>query len=126
MKTKIGKVFIGLIGFAIFLVFFISWIDYADAVRAGTIVKLNKRGYVFKTYEGEMNQGLVIGESTAASGIAQSWEFTVENDTALVHAITRSMLTGKRVGLRYKQKYLVWPWIGNTKNIVYAIESLEK
>lgn len=126
MKRKIGKIFIAFIAACIFIVYFISWLDYSDAVRAGTIVKINKRGYVFKTYEGEMNQGLVIGQNTAASGIAQNWEFSVEKDTALIHAMTNSMLSGKRVGLKYKQKYFVWPWVGNSKNIVYGIESLDR
>ncbi len=125
MKKAVLK-FFG-IAFALLILglWFFSWIDYADGERAGTVIKLNKRGYVFKTQEGEMNLGLVINGDAAASGIPQNWEFTVEDNPELVEKITKAMRSGQRVGLKYHQKYIVWPWVGNTKNIVYDAKEVD-
>lgn len=123
MKSKFLKILTLIILLGIAVIVGLSLINYGDGVRAGTVLKLNKRGYVFKTYEGEMNLGMVINEGVASSGIPQLWTFTLKDDPELIQKVTDAMLSGKRVGLKYKQKYLVWPWVGNSKNIVYDIES---
>ena len=34
--------------------------NYSDGYRAGTMIKFSKRGVMFKTYEGELNLGMVL------------------------------------------------------------------
>ncbi|MFT6323348.1 MAG: hypothetical protein ACJAWO_000900 [Halieaceae bacterium] len=47
---------------------------YSEGVRAGTIIKISRRGTIFKTYEGQLNVnafGAVKGKGT----LHESFEF---------------------------------------------------
>lgn len=41
--------------------------SYSDGNRAGTVIKLSRKGLLFRTYEGELNLGLVLGDQSGAS-----------------------------------------------------------
>jgi hypothetical protein len=40
------------------LVFLIANYTYSEGNRAGVVVKFSKKGYLLKTYEGELNMGV--------------------------------------------------------------------
>jgi hypothetical protein len=68
--------------------------SYASGERAGYVQKLSRKGWVCKTWEGEV--ALVSMPGT----VAEKFVFTVHDD-AVAQAINESL--GKRVTLHYEQ-----------------------
>ena len=73
----------------------LNW-SYSTGERAGWIQKLSNKGWVCKTWEGEL--ALV---SLPGSGTVEKFRFTVR-DEAVAAALTQAM--GKRVSLHYEEK----------------------
>jgi len=115
-------VFLGALVMAYFL-----FANYSSGSRAGTIIKLSKKGVVFKTWEGELNMAMYVGDLSAASAVSHLWEFSVHrSDTAVIRRINDAMLSGQRVRLDYEEKYVAFPWYGDTKYYVTSVEVLDK
>ncbi len=70
--------------------------SYSTGERAGWIQKLSDKGWVCKTWEGEMAQ-----VSTPGSSVVEKFLFTVR-DPAVAKEL--SALMGKRVSLHYEEK----------------------
>lgn len=101
------------------LMAFFYYGTYSEGVRAGTIIKVSKRGTIFKTYEGQLNVeafGAVKGKST----MTEAFEFSIPRDSSLIAEIED--VTGKRVKLYYKEKYFLFPWLGETKYLATKVE----
>jgi hypothetical protein len=99
---------------------------YSDGSRAGTLVKLSKKGFLFKTYEGELNTQMFIDNNAAASGVGfKVWSFSVVANDSLIQQMENAMLDGHRVKLQYKERFFKLPWIGDTEYIVYGMEKLD-
>ena len=79
------------------LYFFVvlNW-SYSTGERAGWIQKLSNKGWVCKTWEGELALVSLPGSSTV-----EKFQFTVR-DEAVAAALTQAM--GKRVSLHYEEK----------------------
>lgn len=110
-----------LILFGIF--YYLTFGYYSEGKRGGFVVKLSKKGYVFKTYEGVLNVGgLYEGGGTLN---ATQWEFSVDgSDKEPIAKIEEAIKTGSRVSLTYEEKFFVLPWVGDTKNLVTNVEIL--
>ncbi|GAB4001694.1 hypothetical protein GCM10028807_58480 [Spirosoma daeguense] len=93
--------------------------SYSDGERAGTISKFSRRGFVFKTYEGVLNVGGFSGETGSLT--PQYFDFSVK-DEAVANQITNAVKTGQRVTLHYEEKILKFPWNGETKYYISAVE----
>jgi hypothetical protein len=102
--------------------------SYSEGFRAGTVIKLSKKGVAFKTYEGQLNLGLVLSEGDAgitATEISNIWEFSVlASDTTVLRKLEEVMLNGYRAKLHYAEKYMKLPWRGETRYLVNEVESL--
>jgi len=98
---------------SIYILFNIAY-TYSDGNRAGRLIKFSHRGYVFKTFEGEMNLG---GINTTNGGVLinNMWEFSV-NDKAVADSLSK--LEGKDITVHYKEKISTLPWRGDSKYIV--------
>src|SRR6185503_18922720 len=68
--------------------------SYSRGDRAGYVQKFSKKGWLCKTWEGELAMVNIPG------AMQQQWEFTVRDDS-VAHVITNSM--GKRVSLAYNE-----------------------
>lgn len=100
---------------------------YSTGSRAGTIIKLSKKGVLFKTWEGELNMTMFVGDMSAAAAIANLWKFSVHrSDTAVVRILNDAMLSGQRVKLDYDEHYIRLPWNGETTYFVTKVELLHK
>ena len=99
---------------------FICGLTYSSGTRTGVVIKVSKKGYVFKTYEGELNLGgFSQGEGTIM--VRNIWNFSIpRNDTAIYNAITRS--EGKQMRLHYKEVIHHFFWQSETP---YFIEKAE-
>lgn len=88
--TVIGAL---LVLFTLYTWFTLSW-SYSEGERAGYLQKFSKKGWLCKTWEGEMLLSSMPG------AIPERFEFSVRND-----AIANQLMaaTGKRVVLTYAQ-----------------------
>ncbi|MEP6584250.1 MAG: hypothetical protein ABJA90_08280 [Ginsengibacter sp.] len=87
---------------------------YSEGNRAGHLIKFSHKGYVFKTWEGELNLG---GINTVNGGVLINniWLFSVADASV---ADSLSKLEGKDISLHYKEKLATLPWRGDSKYIV--------
>ncbi len=93
-----------------------NW-TYSEGTRTGYLMKLSKKGYIFKTYEGQLNLGGLQEDNSSVIG--NVWDFSLEHD-ALSHKLEE--LEGKKVMLRYKEINKAMPWQGDSNYFVFAIE----
>lgn len=122
-KKRIVRFLLILLTLVVLVLSYFVFTPYSEGARAGTLVKLNKKGYLFKTYEGELSQTLVVGDLSSASANSRLWEFSVSaNDTALINKLNTALLTGRRVELNYEEKYIVFSWQGDTKYFITSAQ----
>ena len=131
IKTKyfFKRVFIwaGIIivlGFILFVTF-VRYTSYSNGYRAGEIIKFSKKGYIFKTYEGEMNLGgFVKGDQQEITPTI--WAFSVyKGDDEVKSQIIHAMENGNRVRLYYNERYARLFWFGDTKYFIDKLEFIE-
>ena len=68
---------------------FICGMSYSTGTRTGIVIKLSQKGYVFKTYEGELNLG-GISEGDGTIMPTRIWKFSVDrNNVAIYDAMTQ-------------------------------------
>lgn len=112
LKLFLFLVFIFVLGITCYILY--ANYTYSDGNRAGVLIKFSKKGYVFKTHEGELNLGGInpLPGNTIANNI---WEFSVK-DEAVSQAL--DTLQGRKVRLHYKEKKKKLFWRGDTNYMV--------
>ena len=120
-KRKIYAIII-----AVLLVIFAVWAYFryyspyvTDAQETGYIMKIEKRGILFKTYEGEMISMTSLEDTSRI--YQRDFVFSFENDSIARLAMDLQG-NGEKVKLRYKSYDGLLPWRGASKNIITAIE----
>lgn len=104
------------------IVAFLYWGTYEEGVMAGKVLRISKKGVIFKTYEGKLNLE-TFGALKGASPIAESFDFSVEgSDKELIKQLEEVALSGERVNLHYKKRYMSFSWRGNTKYFATRVE----
>ncbi len=100
--------------------------SYSEGYRAGTVMKLSKKGVVFKTYEGQLNTGGITTGGGEGGDIASTiWEFSVSrSNDEVVSAIEKAVDNGNRVKLFYEEKFYQLDFLGDTKYFVYKVEEV--
>ena len=97
--------------------YFICGLTYSEGTRSGVLTKVSKKGYVFKTYEGELNiGGLNQGDGTIMP--LSLFKFSV-NDKAVYDSLERNQ--GKKVVLHYKQIIKNFFWQGESDYFVHQV-----
>lgn len=96
---------------------------FSSGERAGTISKLSERGYIFKTNEGVLNEGGYSGETGTLT--PRYWDFSSKEDSVVVK-LKKALATGERVSLVYEEKFVKFPWNGETKYFVTDVLFLAK
>ena len=91
---------------------FIYYVSYSDGVRAGELVKFTHKGIIFKTWEGEISQG--VSE-------AQIFKFSVEDgETKVIDDLNKYQ--GRLVKLTYFERYKTLFWLGDTQYFISKVE----
>lgn len=86
--------------------------NYSEGVRAGELIKMSHKGMIFKTWEGELSQGI--------SG-AQIFSFSVlDSDKEVIERLQN--LEGQYVKLTYIERYKTFPWWGDSKFFITKVE----
>jgi hypothetical protein len=112
-----GKVLVGFIiaivlGFTAFTWLTLHW-SYSEGERAGLLQKFSRRGWLCKTWEGEM--ALV----TPAAVAAEKFLFTVR-DEELAKQLTADI--GQRVTVHYEQrKWIPTSCFGDTEYFISSV-----
>ena len=92
--------------------------SYASGERAGWVQKFSRKGWICKTWEGEMAMVSMPGSAT------EKFEFTVWDDTAVAQ-INKYM--GRRVALHYEQRVgLPTSCFGETRYYVTQVTLVEE
>jgi hypothetical protein len=122
LKTLLLIIVIICLGIFSFLYFGI----YDEGIRAGVVVRVSKKGVLFKTYEGQLNME-TFGALKKNTPFMQSFDFSVaKSRQEVVRELEKVSLSGERVNLHYIKRYIRVPWRGNTKYFIQEVERIEK
>ena len=99
------------------------WLRYlnpyvTDAVARGYIERVEKRGIIFKTYEGEMIRRSALDDTTSV--YSRDFAFSIESDS-LAQRLQSFAGTGTVVSVRYRSYYGSLPWRGASRNVVESV-----
>jgi len=116
MKKIVGIILSVIIALVIGYFLFVYYASFSDGYRSGELIKITHKGVIFKTWEGEISQG--VSES-------QRFNFSVESSEEEVLNLLKD-LQGQNVKLSYKERYGTFPWLGDTKYFVTKVEKTIK
>lgn len=88
-----GLLVVAIAGFAAYIWITLHW-SYSEGERAGFVQKISKRGWVCKTWEGELSMVSLPGAAP------EKFYFTVRDDAV---AARINQLVGQRAALTYEQ-----------------------
>ncbi len=91
---------------------FVYYATYSEGTRSGELIKFSHKGVVYKTWEGEISQGI--------SG-AQIFSFSVEDKNKNIISKLEK-LQGRYVKLKYKERFAKITWLGDTKYFIVDVE----
>ncbi|WP_369047763.1 6-phosphogluconate dehydrogenase [Tenacibaculum sp. UWU-22] len=109
---KVLSLIIGVIILAAALYYaFIYYVPYSQGVRSGELIKISHKGVLFKTWEGEISQGI--------SG-AQIFSFSVQKNKKEVIEELQN-LQGHYVKVNYTERFGTFFWLGDTKYFITQV-----
>ena len=116
MLWLIGLFLVIVVLFCVYTWFTLQW-SYSKGERAGYVQKLSKRGWVCRTWEGEMAMVAIPGS------MPEKFYFSVR-DESVVENINKAM--GKRVVIVYEQhKGVPTSCFGETEYFATAVRVVE-
>jgi hypothetical protein len=84
---------------------------FSEGIRTGELIKFSHKGYIFKTWEGELSQGL--------SG-SQKFAFSVmDNQPEVIEQMKLNQ--GKFVKIEYIERYGTFSWWGETNYYITKV-----
>jgi hypothetical protein len=111
-RTLLIGLAIAILAVAAFTIFTLTY-TYADGERAGYVQKLSRKGWICKTWEGEMAMVTMPGT------VAEKFYFTVPDDEV---AAKINSSVGKRVSLHYEEhKWIPISCFGDTGYFVSGV-----
>ena len=115
-RYLIGLFFLAVLLVAAYVWLALSW-SFAEGERAGYVQKFSRKGWICKTWEGELAMANLPG------AMPEVWPFTVRDPMVAVR-INDSM--GKRVSLHYEQhRGLPTTCFGETDYFVVDVKGVE-
>lgn len=104
----ITSILLGITGYFTVLYYF----TYSDGERTGELIKFSHKGYIFKTYEGEISKGI--------AGV-QMFRFSVlDSDQKVIDALNSAQ--GKFVKVHYIERIKTFPWWGDSTYFVTEVQ----
>ncbi|MBA3663123.1 MAG: 6-phosphogluconate dehydrogenase [Bacteroidetes bacterium] len=105
-----------------FIYYFICGMTYSKGTRSGILTKVSEKGFVFKTYEGEMNVGGFSQDGGGTLMPASIFKFSVPNKKTYDQL---EQLQGDRVVLHYRQVMKNFFWQGDTDYFIYEVSRVK-
>lgn len=101
---------------------FLYWGTFERGVMAGKVLRISEKGFVFKTFEGKLSLES-FGALKGVSPVAETFDFSVESSEAeTIQQLNEVALSGERVNLHFKKRFMTFPWRGDTKYFVTRVE----
>lgn len=108
LRKTLLFLFVGFVVIVTSYFVFNYYASYSEGVRSGELIKFSSKGYLFKTWEGEISQGI--------SG-AQIFKFSVlDNQTKVITDLKNYQ--GQYVKVTYTERYRTFPWWGDTNYFI--------
>jgi len=115
-KILLILLLIVVLGFVLFTWFTLKWV-YGEGERAGYVQKFSRRGFLCKTWEGQMAMVTMPGT------LADKFDFTVR-DEAVAQKLNANI--GKRLALHYEQhKWIPNSCFGDTEYFITGVTVVE-
>ena len=112
MKKVLFKILAVIILIAIAWFTFINYVPYSEGTRSGELIKISNRGVFFKTWEGEISQGI--------SG-AQIFSFSVlDKEKKVIEDLKE--FQGNYVKVTYIERYASFVFWGDTKYFITDVQ----
>lgn len=122
----VRRILLAIVVITVAAVAFLYWGTYEEGVMAGKIIRISQKGVIFKTYEAKLSLES-FGALRGTSPIAETFDFSVERgNDEIVKELEQVALTGERVNIHYKKRYIRVPWRGNTRYFATKVERMEK
>ncbi len=97
--------------------YFKYYYTYSEGMRAGLLQKFSNKGFLFKTYEGE----LILSSVSSTSNVAIASEKFFFSVTRKDLATQFDTLQGENVIVHYIEKKGTLPWRGDSRYLVDSI-----
>ena len=122
MRKVIGIILtvliLGLFAFLYWRYYFV----FAEGTKAGVLNTIQKKGVLFKTYEGKIIQSGFGSNSPAATIQSNYFDFSVANERIGQQLMENS---GRNMELHYKRYIGALPWRGMQSYVVDSIYQIE-
>jgi len=106
-----------ILAFTLYTATVLTW-SYSEGDRSGVLQKFSRKGWVCKTWEGEIAMSTVPGVAPTI------WEFTVRDDEVAKRV---NEAIGERVVIHYSEHFGVpTSCFGNTRYFVNAVKVLPR
>lgn len=109
-----------LLGVACWLRYFSPYVE--DATQYGYVEHIEKRGTVFKTYEGVLLPYKELRDTTRI--YSRDFIFTA-SDFEVAKRLKQAQLGGYPVRVEYRRYHATVPWRGSSKTVVTAVDSVD-
>ncbi len=111
MKKILITVLVAIAFIAVAWFSFIYFVPYSEGTRAGELIKFSNKGVIFKTWEGEISQGI--------SG-AQIFSFSVlDKEDEVIEALKKYQ--GQYVKVEYIERFGTFSFWGDTKYFITKV-----
>ena len=99
----------------------LSGCNYSEGERYGQITKLSNKGFICKSWEGELatfaGKYKRIVQGTA---LMNTFQFSV-TDKNVVNEIKEAAKNGNEIAIKYEEKFFVWPCSHDSEYVVIGI-----
>lgn len=112
MKKFLKILLLSVVLFSLVYIAIVYFVSYSKGVRSGELIKISHKGIIFKTWEGELSQGI--------SG-AQIFKFSVESNQKDVLKKLEEY-QGHYVKVNYKERVSTLFWLGDTKYFITDVK----
>jgi hypothetical protein len=122
IKKILKRVLIFGVLLALLVLAFLYWGTYESGVMAGKVLRISEKGFMFKTYEGKLSLES-FGALKGVSPVAETFDFSVESgEKTIIEQLNEVALSGERVNLHFKKRFMTFPWRGDTKYFITQVE----
>ena len=91
---------------------FLYYATFSDGMRTGELIKFSHKGYFFKTWEGELSQGLSSSQKFAFS--------VMDNESEIIEQLKNNQ--GKFVRIEYIERYDTFLWWGDSNYYITKVQ----
>jgi len=106
------------LGFTIY--YFICGMSYSEGTRSGVLTKVSKKGFVFKTFEGELNiGGINQGDGTIMPNTV--FKFSVYDEKTYRKL---DSLQGRKIVVTYNQVLKNFFWQGESDYFIHDVRTM--